>query len=191
MARIVWIFGLISGVIVSALMLIMLPFQHQIGFNRALVVGYTTMVLSFLLIYFGIRAYRENVGGGRVGFGRAFVVGALIGLVSSVCYTITWEAVYFGGFVPNFSQGYITAELDHMKAAGAPQAEIDKKAGELKDQFAAYDKPLVNIAYTIIEPLPVAIVIALVSAGILSRRRQGRELGHEILQRAANRTPAS
>ena len=42
------------------------------------------MVVAFLLIFFGIRSYRDNVAGGSVGFGRAFAVGALIALVASV-----------------------------------------------------------------------------------------------------------
>jgi uncharacterized protein YacL len=59
-------FGLISGVVISVLMLATLPFAHQIGFSRAMIVGYTTMVLSFLLVFFGIRSYRENVGNGQI-----------------------------------------------------------------------------------------------------------------------------
>ena len=43
-----------------------------------MVIGYTTMVIAFLLIFFGVRSYRDNVAGGTVRFGRAFAVGALI-----------------------------------------------------------------------------------------------------------------
>lgn len=47
-----------------------------------MVIGYTTIVLSFLLVFLGIRSYRENVGNGRITFGRAFGVDILITLVS-------------------------------------------------------------------------------------------------------------
>ena len=60
------------------------------------------MVLAFLLIYFGIRSYRDNVAGGTVRFGRAFAVGALIATVASVCYVATWEVIYFN-FAPDFA----------------------------------------------------------------------------------------
>ena len=53
------------------------------------------MVLAFLLIYFGVRSYRDNVAGGRVGFGRALAVGVLITTLASVCYVATWEVLYF------------------------------------------------------------------------------------------------
>src|SRR5260370_41347671 len=64
--------GLISGVVISVLMLGTIPFATRIGFDKAEFVGYTVMVLSFLMVFFGIRSYRENVGGGKISFGRAF-----------------------------------------------------------------------------------------------------------------------
>ena len=71
MKRTVWTFGLISGAILSVMMAITVPFEDQIGSDRGLIIGYTTMVLSFLLIFFGVRSYRDNVAGGSVSFARA------------------------------------------------------------------------------------------------------------------------
>jgi hypothetical protein len=43
-------------------------------------------VASFLLIYFGIRSYRDNTRAGQISFGRAFACGFLILLGSrGVC----------------------------------------------------------------------------------------------------------
>ena len=58
MKKTVLTFGLISGVMSSLMMLATLPFMHRIGFDNGLVVGYTAIVLSFLLVFFGIRSYR-------------------------------------------------------------------------------------------------------------------------------------
>jgi len=91
MKKTVLTFGLISGVIISALMWTNMSFVQQIGFDRAIVTGYTTMVLAFLLVFFGIRSYRENVGNGYISFGRALSVGLLIMLISCACYVLTWE----------------------------------------------------------------------------------------------------
>src|SRR5690349_5517090 len=82
MKKTVWTFGLISGGVISALMLLALPFHDRIGFDvGGYVVGYTTMVLAFLFIYFGVRSYRDNVGNGHVSFGRALAVGSLIAVI--------------------------------------------------------------------------------------------------------------
>jgi uncharacterized protein DUF4199 len=77
------------------MMLATVPFIDRIGFDRAEVIGYATIVASFLLVFFGVRAYRDRVVQGPLTFGRALTVGLLITLVSSACYVATWELVYF------------------------------------------------------------------------------------------------
>src|SRR5580765_4376270 len=124
MKRIVLTFGLISGSVISAMLLIAMPFEQQIGYDRAEVIGYATMVAAFLLVFFGVRSYRENVGGGRIGFGRALAVGALITVISSLCYTVTWEAMFFGR--PAFAAHFQEAQIAQVKAKATSQAEADK-----------------------------------------------------------------
>ena len=83
MKRIVLIFGLISGAISSAMMFMTMPLLHNgtINYRNGEVIGYTAIILSFLLVFFGIRSYREH-NGGTITFGRAFSVGILITLIS-------------------------------------------------------------------------------------------------------------
>jgi hypothetical protein len=174
MKKTVWTFGLIAGAILSVMMVVTLPFEDAIGYDRALVVGYTTMVLSFLLVFFGVRSYRDNIAGGAVSFGRAFVVGALIVVVASVCYVATWEVIFFK-VTPDFTQKYAARTIQKAKASGADQATIDRKVVEMQKFAEMYQNPLYNSALTFIEPLPVGLVIALVSAGILRRKRRASE----------------
>jgi len=171
MKKTVWTFGLISGALVSAMMAATLPFQDETGFDHSLLLGFTTMVLSFLLIYFGVRSYRDNVGKGTVGFGRALVVGSLIGLVASMCYVATWEVMYFK-FMPDFMTKYGARELEKARAGGASEADLAQKKLEFDKFEKMYQNPAINAAYTSIEPLPVALVVALISAGVLSRRKR-------------------
>lgn len=171
MKKTIWTFGLISGAVLSGMMLLTLPFEVEIGLDNAAVVGYATMVAAGLLIFFGIRSYRDNVGGGRIGFGRAMAVGALITAISSVCYTATWEALFFGK--PNFAAHFQEAELAHIRASGKSQAEIDKQLADMQRFSEMYKNPAINAAFTFLEPLPVGLIIALVSAGTLSRKKRG------------------
>lgn len=172
MKKTVLTFGLISGAILSAMMLITLPFHDTIGFDRMAIVGYTSMVGAFLLIYFGVRSYRDNVAGGTVRFGRALAVGTLIAVVASVCYVATWEVIYFK-LEPDFVAKYQGHILDKARAKGETEEALARKKAEL-DRFAEmYKNPAINAAITFLEPLPVALIIALVSAGVLSRRAVG------------------
>ncbi len=174
MRKVVLKFGFIAGAILSGLMAITIPFQDQIGVDHSLLLGYTTMVVAFLMVYFGVRSYRDNVGSGRVTFGRAAAVGLLITLLASCCYVGTWEVIYFK-FMPDFADKYAVSAIAKAKKSGAPEAQIAALTKEM-DQFrVAYKNPLVNIAYTFLDPLPVGIVFALVTAGILSRKRKPDE----------------
>lgn len=171
MKRIVFTYGLIAGAVLGGTMLAAMPFHDAIGNEGGMLLGYTSMVLAFLLIYFGVRTYRDNVAGGRIGFGKALAVGALIGVVASACYVATWEAMYFGA-KSDYIEKYQERELAKARQNGESDAQIAAKAAEMKKFAELYKNPLFNSAITFMEPLPVAMVIALVSAGILSRRRK-------------------
>jgi uncharacterized membrane protein (DUF485 family) len=171
MKKIVLTFGLIAGGILSAMMLGTLPFQDAIGFDRAEVIGYTSMVLAFLLIFFGVKSFRDNVAGGSVTFGRAFAVGVQIALVASVCYVITWQVIYYK-LAPDFVTKYQAHVLEKARAGGASEDEMARQKAEMDRFTELYKNPAINAAITFLEPLPVALVMALVSAGVLSRRRK-------------------
>jgi hypothetical protein len=171
MKKTVWTFGLISGAILSAMMLLTIPFMDRIGFDRGMVIGYTTMVLAFLLVFFGVRSYRNDVAGGSVGFGRALAVGSLIALIASVCYVVTWE-IYFFNFAPDFMEKMQAHMLEKAVASGESPAAIQARIAEMERFGEMYRNPAINAAITLLEPLPVGLVFALVSAGILSRKRR-------------------
>jgi hypothetical protein len=91
MKRIVITFGLISGGISALMMFAILPLVSRVSYESLTVLGYTVFVASFLMVFFGIRSYRDTVGGGAITFGKAFTVGILITLLSCAIYVISWD----------------------------------------------------------------------------------------------------
>jgi hypothetical protein len=179
MKKIVLTFGLISGAISAALMLATVPFHDQIGFDKGMFVGYTSMVLSFLLVFFGIRSYRENVGNGEISFLRAFSVGILITLISCVCYVATWEIVA-SRLLPDFLEKYTNYTIAKIQASGASAQQIEAKRQEMAHFAQLYANPLFRTAMTFLEPLPVGLLITLVSALILRRKPKAFEGGQQL-----------
>ena len=171
MQKTVLTFGLIAGAILSAVMLATMPFQDKIGYGWGMVIGYTSMVAAFLMVYFGVRSYRDRTSGGHVGFGRALLLGALIALVASLCYVATWEVIFYKT-MPDFGDQYAAHVLQKAREAGASEAQLAAKTKELAEFQTLYRNPLYNIAMTLIEPLPMGLVFALVTAGVLGRRRR-------------------
>ncbi len=171
MRKTVLTFGLLSGTVLSLLMLATIPFHDRIGFERGMIVGYTTMIIAALFVYFGVRSYRDNVNGGTVSFVRALGVGLLISLVATVMYVATWELAK-DKIAPNYIEEYEAHMVEKAKSSGKSQAEIDKEIADMQKWMEMYRNPVVAIAFTFLEPLPVALLASLVSAAALRRRRR-------------------
>ena len=169
MKKTVLTFGIISGLILAVMMIATVPFLHKIGEDKGLIIGYTTMVLAGLLVFFGIRSYRENVSGGRLTFGKAFTVGILISLLSCCFYVGTWEVLYYR-FMPDFAEKYATQMVEHAKASGASQEKIEATMREAEQFARNYHNPAYNIGMTFLEVFPIFLGITLLSAGILRKK---------------------
>lgn len=171
MKKTVITFGLLSGAVAAALSFLTLPFAERIGFDRMLIVGYTVIVASMLFVYFGVRSYRDNVLGGRVTFGKAFAAGTLITLISSVCYVVGWLVLYYG-FMPDFADQYAAYLVESVRANGGSQAEIDTAVKQGQDAVAMLENPFINAAVSFTEPLPVGLLVTLISAAMLKTKPQ-------------------
>jgi len=171
MKKTVLTFGLISGAIFAVEILATMPFHDKIGPERGLIIGYTTMVLAFLLVFFGIRSYRENVANGQISFGRALGVGLLIMIIACACYVITWEILYFN-FMPDFADKYAAHAIEQVRASGKPPQEVAQEIEKMKQFKTLYNNVFFNVAMTLLEPLPVGLVMTLISAAILRKKKQ-------------------
>jgi len=132
------------------------------------------MVLAFLMIFVGVKTYRDTVAGGKVTFGQAFKVGLLIMLVASVCYVVTWEFIYYT-ISPDYLDKYASYSIEKLKQSGASAEAVAAKTQEMAKFKVMYQNPLVNIAFTLLEPLPVGLLFTLVAAAVLSRKRPALE----------------
>lgn len=171
MRRIVLTFGLISGAVIAGATAVMLPLclNGTIRFENSQLLGYSTMVLSFLAVFFGIRTYRQEVLGGAITFGKAFQVGILITLVSCAVYVVGWEIVYWG-FLPDFGDTYAAHVLERMRAEGASAEALAAETRKMDHFRELYRNPFFNVGITFLEIFPVGLVVTLVSAGILRRK---------------------
>jgi hypothetical protein len=169
MKKIVLTFGVISGILAATMMIANMLFIDSIGFDRALYLGYTVIVISFLFVYFGIRSYRDNVLGGRMSFAKGFQAGILITLISCLFYVGAWMVAYPRLF-PDFGDKYAAYMVEEKRAIGASQAEIDDIAKQGEEIKRMLENPLINAAVTFTEPFPVGLLITLISAAVLRKQ---------------------
>ena len=168
MKKVVLTFGLISGVIIAALMWLMLAMMKAGFTSHSLLMGYATMIIALSLVFFGIKSYRDN-NGGKITFFKGLQIGILISLISAVCYGISWEA-YYRTSGSDFMQQYTAQYIEQMRTKGEPEAAIAETQKQM-DQFAEqYKNFFVRFGMTLMEILPVGIVVTLISAGLLRRK---------------------
>ena len=168
MREIVLTWGLISGVVITAMMWLTIPL---IGENHSIVLGYATMVLAFLMVFVGVRTYRDTIGRGAISFGRALAVGGLISLITSTFYVASWMVMY-ATIAPDFLEKYTAQMIAQERAKGTPEAEVVRMEQQMKEMGERYDSdPLYRAALTYVEPLPVALLMTLIAAGALRRKQ--------------------
>ncbi len=171
MRKIVVTFGLISGAISSLMMIVVVTFGGRIGFDRGAIISNTSIVLSFLMVFFGIRTYRDDIGNGQITFARAFAVGLSITLISCIFYVVTWEVIYYN-FLPGFWDAYGAHLVQKLTASGASPAAVQAKLQQVRKYKELYKNPFFNAALTFIHPFPIGLVITLISSLVLRRKPQ-------------------
>ena len=177
MRKIIITFGLISGAISSLMMIVLVTFGGRIGFDRGAIIGNTSIVLSFLMVFFGIRTYRDNIGNGQITFLKAFAVGLSITLISSIIYVVTWEVIYYN-FLPGFWDAYGAHLVQKLTASGASPAAIQAKLQQVRRYKELYKNPFFNAVLTFIHPFPIGLVITLFSALVLRQNRNRNPSNH-------------
>ena len=173
MKKNVWKYGLLSGLALAVMVAATVPFEHQHHTDESvsMAVGYTIMVLSFLIVFVGVKHYRDTECGGLITFRRALATGVLMMLLTCACYVAMWE-VLIATVEKNFAHDYTAGLVKRAQASGLQGAALEAKVAEARKFEVMYSNPLYRMSLTLLEPLPVGIVMALVTAGMLRRRSE-------------------
>ena len=171
MKKIILTYGLIAGAIISGFMYATMPLWENgtINFDNGELVGYTTMVISLSLVFFGVKSCRDQYYGGSISFWQAFKVGLLITLIASLMYALSWEVAYrtvASGFTEDLTQHYV----EKAKSEAKDETELRVAMQEIEQFNEWYKNPLLRFGMTLMEILPVGIVITLISALLLRKK---------------------
>ncbi len=163
--------GIIGGLITTVMFIITTAITLKGGnFDHGAIYGYTAMILAFSLIFVGVKNVRDGHDGGVISFGKAFKIGLYITLIASTIYVISWLFDYYY-FLTDFAEQYSAHVLEKLKASGASAAELAKKTAEMASFSQMYKNPFINALLTYMEILPVGLVVSLISALVLKKKK--------------------
>lgn len=164
MKTIVLTYGLIAGVVLSAMLLFMLLLEELIGYKNCGLVAKTTMALTLLSVFLGVKTYRAKFGQEQLHFAQAFLPGALITLLAAACYALTWKLIFWN-LVPHSSGRMHEIALQEAMLAGASSAEIAKMSSEMPSLLEQwYRDPFFSIPIGMLDPLLLGLVFSIAAA---------------------------
>ena len=173
MKKNVLVYGLISGICVATFMSFSIAYCYsKNSFDGSMLLGYTAMLLSFSLIFVGVKNYRDQYNGGIIKFGSAFLMALYMALIASTLYVIGWMIAYYN-FFPDFIEKLASYQLSPAKVSHMTPAEVAGIREQMETFKVWYATPIGVAAATYMEILPVGIVVSLITALILKRKTPG------------------
>jgi len=171
MGKNVLVYGSIAGFISVAWFLGSLIIGADcMEMENGMLYGYLIMLLAFSMIVVAVKNYRDKHLDGFISFGKAFKMGFLISLVASSVYVLVWLSYYYGSN-SNFIEQYSAHVINQLRESGATQAVIDQQTKEMAEFAKMYENPFFNAMVTYMEILPVGLVVSLITALVMMKRK--------------------
>jgi len=156
--------GILGGIIVSIVMISMTLYMKTYPDREpSAIIGFASMLLAFIFVILGIKQERE-INKGVITFGRAFLTGLCISLVISTIYVMVWLVIYYN-FFPDFMDKY-----SEMVLKNTNPDELAAKTAEMNQMKEWYKSPIMIILLTLMEILPIGIVVSLIAAFVFKRK---------------------
>jgi hypothetical protein len=170
MKKTVITFGLISSAILASMLTLSVSMmKSRRAMDGSMFIGYLSMLIAFVFIFVAIKSYRDRYLGGNISFGKAFQVGASVALIASLAYTLTWVILY-KNFYPAFMEDYATWTMNAERAKGASEAALTKMSADMANTKKMYDTWPGLIGFTLMEVLPLSLIVSLIAAAVLKRK---------------------
>jgi Protein of unknown function (DUF4199) len=172
MKRNILVFGSTSGGLVGLFMVGgSIWAGKERNFEGGLWLGYTSMIIALSLIYVGVRNFRDKFNEGTISFGKALKIALGITLVASTIYVLVW-LVEFYFFIPDFMDKYAATLSQKARSANLNPQALQNRLTEIENMRIGYRNPIVVVLYTYLEIVPVGIIISLLTALLLKRKRR-------------------
>ncbi len=163
-------YGLLSGIVIIAIIITGLQLADQVTFTGSEWFGYLVMLSALSFIFVGVKRFRDLERGGVIRFGAAFGIGAAIAVVAALAYVMVWEA-YLAMTDYAFMDQYIAGIRKAKQAAGLAGDALAREMAPMEEMRVQYRNPLFRLPMTFLEIAPVGLVVALVSAALLRNPR--------------------
>ena len=158
-----------AAILVGVNLLIILIFGVPEPGDYALgeIIGYTSIVVALIPVYFGIKQYRDRHLDGHIGFWKGVGVGVGVASFPALAFAV-YNYIYVRWIDPDFTQTYYEHAMQTAQAE-MTAAEFQAYAAEMQTQQAMFTDPMMMTFVMFMTVFLIGVVIAAVSALILQR----------------------
>jgi hypothetical protein len=165
----VWKANLVNGLIlglIGVVYTLVIYFLDQ-TFNKSL--NYIFLVIEIIILFFLVKAYRDNAMFGAITYGQALGAGVVIFLYATIITSI-FSALLFSVIDPELMSKGIAASEEALQKRGMPQEQID-----LAMKYTAkMMKPAIMIPIGLITSMFYGLIMSLIVAAFV--RKEGNPL---------------
>ena len=162
------------SLLVLILFVVFLVFRNDYRWEVQEVIGYVTIVLSLMFVYFGIRHWRDNYNSGKLSFGQGLKLGTLITLFPSIAFGL-FTLLQINVLDPDFNNKYYGHYVQKIKASTPPD-KLEETLQKLEIEKEMFANPLLQFALMFLTVFLIGIVITVISSLFLQRRNSERKI---------------
>jgi len=126
------------------------------------IIGYSTMILSLLIIFLAVNDYQKMHPNEVLSFGRIFLIGLGISAIAGIMFGI-YNLVYVYYIAPDFMEQYYGYYIENIRNSGAPAAEIDQQIAQLEQEKEFFMSPVVNFFVMFATVFMIGLIVSVVS----------------------------
>tara|TARA_Y100000782_G_scaffold115534_1_gene159603 strand:- start:4639 stop:5190 length:552 start_codon:yes stop_codon:yes gene_type:complete len=175
------------GALGSAIMVIALIASTQLmsvensdNYGIGEVIGFSSMILSFITILLAIREVRAKNNDGSMTFGKGLSIGLLVSLMVSAVYVITWM-IYLEVSDSNFIEEYSQAQIEKVQQNDELSTlEKEEQIDAQQQMVVYYQNPAFRVGITFMEIFPIGLLFSLLYALVMMRKGSSRVIDQNI-----------
>ncbi len=171
--RIALTYGGIAGAVVVTFFLVSfygIQGGEEIDYDLGELIGYSSILLSLLAVFFGIRRQRDDQGAGKLTLWQGFKTGAGISAVAGAIFGV-FTSLLYGWIDPSLEDKLMVAYEAKLVEDGLSVEQVAVHMAEWDAmQSGFFGTTLGQGVLMFITEFAIGLVIALISAAILRRQ---------------------
>lgn len=159
------IYGLYMGLISIAISVIIWAggLMESMGLFGSAIIGLLSFVITFLLLLFFTKAYRNKEMDGIISFKQAFQFAMLVivfSVIISTIYNYVFHTLIDPEYVKNLTAVMQQKTMDYMEKMGAPESQIEKTLEKFSEIPTLWKTLRQGILYGLIGGGILALIVA-------------------------------